>query len=131
MRKILTLSAFALFLASVLIFTAFGEEIRDALSPTVSYANLSYRSFDDSGRAYPSFPSEAVRTDEDGVTYIFAVTPTEEYPEDAYAVTRENVTVMHEGDGTVYVRFANYDITGGIVVESDGELHDGQRVNVE
>ncbi len=128
MRKILTLSAFALFLASVLIFTAFGGEIRDAMSPTVRYVSLSYRSFDDSGRAYPSFPSDAVRTDENGVTFVWAVAPTDEYPEDAYIVTRENVDVIHESDGMVYVRFAGYEITGGIVVESDGDLREGQRV---
>lgn len=132
MRKILTLSAFALFLASVLIFTAFGAEIRDALSPAVRYVNLSYAKFDpDDSRAYPAFPSEAVQTDENGMTYVWTVAPTDEYPEDAYAVKRADVTVIHEVDGVVYVRFADYDITGGIVVEADGELCDGRRVNAE
>lgn len=132
MRKILTLSAFALFLASVLIFTAFGGEIRDALSPTVRYVSLSYAKFDPAdSRAYPSFPSEAVHADENGMTYIWTVVPTEEYPEEAYAVRRADVTVIHEADGTVYVRFADYDITGGIVVEAEGELREGQRVNVK
>ena len=55
--------------------------------------------------------------------------PTDEYPEDAYAVKRADVTVIHEADGMVYVRFADFEVTGGIVVESDGELRDGQRVN--
>jgi len=59
------------------------------------------------------------------------ITPTDEYPEDAYAVHREDVTVIHEAYGTVYVRFADYDITGGIVVEADEELRDGQRVNTD
>ena len=132
MRKILTLSAFALFLASVLIFTAFGEEIRDALSPTVRYVSLSYAKFDPADtRAYPSFPAEAVHTDENGMTYVWTVNPTDEYPEDAWAVMRADVTVIHEADGKVYVRFADYDITGGIVVETDGELREGQRVNPE
>ena len=130
MRKILTLSALALFLVSVLIFTAFGEEIRDALSPTVRYVSLSYAKFDpDDTRAYPSFPSEAVYTDETGTDYVWVIMPTDEYPEDAYAVKRADVTVIHEADGTVYVRFADFEVTGGIVVESDGELRDGQRVN--
>lgn len=130
MRKILTLSAFALFLVSVLIFTAFGEEIRDALSPTVRYVSLSYAKFDpDDTRAYPSFPSEAVHTDETGADYVWVIMPTDEYPEDAYAVKRADVTVIHEADGMVYVRFADFEVTGGIVVESDGELRDGQRVN--
>ena len=130
MRKILTLSAFALFLASVLIFTAFGGEIRDALSPTVRYVSLSYAKFDpDDTRAYPSFPSEAVYTDETGTDYVWVIMPTDEYPEDAYAVKRADVTVIHEADGMVYVRFADFEVTGGIVVESDGELRDGQRVN--
>ena len=130
MRKILTLSAFALFLVSVLIFTAFGGEIRDALSPTVRYVSLSYAKFDPADtRAYPAFPSEAVRTDENGVSYVWTVKPTDEYPEDAYAVKRADVTVIHEADGMVYVRFADFEVTGGIVVASDGELRDGQRVN--
>lgn len=130
MRKILTLSAFALFLASVLVFTAFGEEIRDALSPTVRYVSLSYAKFDPADtRAYASFPSEAVHTDETGMSYVWTVKPTDEYLEDAYAVYREDLTVIHESDGTVYVRFADFEVTGGIVVESDGELRDGQRVN--
>ena len=130
MRKILTLSAFALFLVSVLIFTAFGEEIRDALSPTVRYVSLSYAKFDSTDtRAYPSFPSEAVHTDETGSDYVWVIMPTDEYPEDAYAVKRADVTVIHEADGMVYVRFADFEVTGGIVVESDGELRDGQRVN--
>jgi len=132
MRKILTLSAFALFLVSVLIFTAFGGEIRDALSPTVRYVSLSYAKFDpDDTRAYPAFPSEAVHTDETGTDYVWVITLTDEYPEDAYAVKRADVTVIHEADGIVYVRFADYDITGGIVVEADGELRDGQRVNTD
>lgn len=130
MRKILTLSAFALFLVSVLVFTAFGEEIRDALSPTVRYVSLSYAKFDpDDTRAYPSFPIEAVQTDENGASYVWVVMPTDDYPEDAYAVKRADVTVIHEADGMVYVRFADFEVTGGIVVESDGELRDGQRVN--
>lgn len=130
MRKILTLSAFALFLASVLIFTAFGGEIRDALSPTVRYVSLSYAKFDPTDtRAYPAFPSEAVHTDETGSDYVWVIMPTDEYPEDAYAVKRADVAVIHEADGMVYVRFADFEITGGIVVESDGELRDGQRVN--
>ncbi len=131
MRKILTLSAFALFLASVLIFTAFGGEIRDALSPTVRYVSLSYAKFDPNGtRAYPAFPSEAVQTDETGADYVWVVMPTDDYPEDAYAVKRADVNVIHEADGNVFVRFADYDITGGIVVEAEGELCEGQRVNV-
>ena len=130
MRKILTLSVFALFLVSVLIFTAFGGEIRDALSPTVRYVSLSYAKFDpDDTRAYPAFPSEAVHTDETGTDYVWVIMPTDEYPEDAYAVKRADVTVIHEADGMVYVRFADFEVTGGIVVESDGELRDGQRVN--
>ena len=130
MRKILILSAFALFLVSVLIFTAFGGEIRDALSPTVRYVSLSYAKFDSTDtRAYPSFPSEAVHTDETGSDYVWVIMPTDEYPEDAYAVKRADVTVIHEADGMVYVRFADFEVTGGIVVESDGELRDGQRVN--
>lgn len=132
MRKILTLSTFALFLVSVLVFTALGGEIRDALSPTVRYVSLSYAKFDPAdSRAYPAFPSEAVRTDENGITYVWTVAPTDEYPEDAYAVKRADVNVIHEADGTVYVRFADYDITGGIVVEAEGELREGQRVNVK
>ena len=59
------------------------------------------------------------------------IMPTDEYPEDAYAVKRVDITVIHEADGTVYVRFADYDITGGIVVEADGELRDGRRVNTD
>ena len=132
MRKILTLSTFALFLVSVLIFTAFGGEIRDALSPTVRYVSLSYAKFDpDDTRAYPSFPSEAVQTDENGASYVWVVMPTDDYPEDAYAVKRADVTVIHEADGNVFVRFADYDVTGGIVVEAEGELREGQRVNVK
>lgn len=132
MRKILTLSAFALFLVSVLIFTAFGGEIRDALSPTVRYVSLSYAKFDpDDTRAYPSFPIEAVQTDENGMTYVWTVAPTDEYPEDAYAVQRADITVIHESDGTVYVRFADFEVTGGIVTEWSGELREGQRVNAE
>ncbi|MBQ2724593.1 MAG: hypothetical protein IJF78_02680 [Clostridia bacterium] len=132
MRKILTLSAFALFLASVLIFTAFGAEIRDALSPAVRYVSLSYAKFDPADiRAYPAFPSEAVRTDENGVTYVWTVKSTDEYPEEAYAVYREDLTVIHEADGTVYVRFADFEVTGGIVTEWSGELREGQRVNAE
>ncbi len=132
MRKVLTLSAFALFLASVLIFTAFGEEIRDALSPTVRYVSLSYAKFDPADiRAYPAFPSDAVHTDENGVSYVWTVAPTDEYPEDAWAVKRADLNVIHESDGTVYVRFTDFEVTGGIVTEADAVLREGQRVNVK
>ena len=63
--------------------------------------------------------------------YVWTVNPTDEYPEDAYVVTRKALTVIHESEGMVYVRFADFEVTGGIVIESDRELHESQRVNVK
>lgn len=131
MKKRIIVAIYMLFLASVILCTVLGEEIRDAFSPTVEFAYPEYAVISSGDQhAYPSFSASAVLCDGDGQNYVFAVIPTNEYPEDAYKVTREDITVLHQDDGFVYVQFQNSEMHGAVAISWSRELRDGQRVKV-
>ena len=97
MKKILIIAAFLLFILSVMFFIHFGPQIRDNLSPVVECTEIAYSTLD--GRTYPTLPEEAVLTDEAGMTYIYIIESTDEYPETAYKAVRKDVIVVQCADG--------------------------------
>ena len=129
MKKILIIAAFLLFVLSVWFFSHFGPQIRDILSPVVECTEITYRILD--GRTYPILPEEAVQTDEAGMTYIYIIESTDEYPERAYKVVRQDVLVEHRGEGCVYLRLTGAFPMGKVVLRWEGGLEDGKRVRDE
>ncbi len=131
MKKIIITAFFLLFLASVILCTVFGKEIRDALSPTVEFVYPEYAVITTGEKqAYPSFPASAVLCDDDGQKYVFAVITTDEYHEDSYKVIREDITVLHYDNDLVYVQFDNSEMSGAVAISWSRDLQDGQRVKV-
>lgn len=132
MKKRLTLFLFTLFLASIFIFTTFGNTIREILSPNVLCVYPEYRTFNETdGRMYLSFPVSALQTDENGLTYIYTVVKSNEYNEEIYCIQRQDVKAVHKTDRSVYVQFTNIRISDAVVVGWDEMLYDGQQVHIQ
>ncbi len=131
MKRFGIVTVFMLFLASVAVCSLFGGAIRDALSPTVAYRYPEYAKYDsEDTKAYPTFPKQAVLTDENGQKYVYTIVPANEYPEEAFKVMRNNIEVVYTGNAMVYAVFSD-DIQGAVVVDWDTPLSDGQRVKVK
>ena len=127
MRKILSLSAFVLFLAVVAFFQHFGEELRDIYSPAVVCEKIEYRKFDEADdHAYPSFSKEAIWEDELG-KYVWMIDISKDFSEEAYIVRRFDVTAVHEDESFVYVKNSPQN---HIVISHSGTLTDGCRVKI-
>ena len=132
MKKRLTLFLFVLFVGAIFIFSAFGNTIREILSPDVECVYPEYRIFGETdGRMYLSFPVSALQTDENGITYIYTVVKSNEYNEEIYCIQRQDVKAVHKTDRSVYVQFTNIRISDAVVVSWDEMLHDGQQVHIQ
>lgn len=129
MKKILIVAVFLLFVLSVVFFIHFGPQIRDALSPVVECTQITYGKLD--GRTYPTLPKEAVLTDEMGMTYIYIIESTDEYPESAYKAVRIDVRVVQCADGIAYLQLSGVFVAEKIVLRWEGPLKEGGRVRIQ
>ena len=127
MKRYLSMILLCLFLLSVFVFFCFGADIRDALSPKVVCVSLAYGAPEGSDRMYPMVPTSAV-LQEEGTAYIYAVEPTDEYPEASYKAVRVEVIVQHCADGVAYVQILRKDYVSSVAVRWDKPLADGIRV---
>ena len=84
-KRIVTISIFLLLLASVSVFMAFRPQIRAALSPEIRYAYPITEDVD--GQFLNSVPASAVWIGEDGGTYVWRVSRSDEFTEPAFVVT--------------------------------------------
>ena len=98
-KRIVTISVFFLFLLSVAIFMLFGPQIRAALSPEIRYTYPMYQEAD--GQMWNSLPASAVWEGEDGGTYIWKVSRSDEYPEPAFVVNACPIEIEAEQNGAV------------------------------
>ena len=128
MKKILIVTIFLLFVLSVVFCIYFGPQIRDTLSPVVECTRLSYSTLD--GITYPILPEEAVQTDEMGMTYIYIIESTDEYPEAAYKAVRIDVFVEHRVEGITYLRMDSNLYAEHVVLFCEEPLREGQRVRM-
>ena len=128
MKRIITVTVFFLFLASVAVFTAFGPQIRAALSPEIRYAYPIYQ--DGGGQLLPALPASAVWTGEDGGTYVWRVSRSDEFPEPAFVVNAVPVAVDHEADGMVCFGygFGGLSQSDAVAVDWPGTLKEGMCV---
>ncbi len=127
-KRIAAISIFLLFLASVAVFMAFGRELRAALSPEVEY---DYPSFAEAGgRMLNVLPSSAVWTGEDGGTYVWKISRSDEFPEPAFVVNACPLAIEKEKDGKVYFGFsyASLDSSDAVAVGWGTDLKEGMCV---
>ena len=132
-KRIVTISVFALFLLSVAVFVGFGPQIRSALSPEVKYVYPEMR--DVGGRMMNALPSSAVWTAEDGLTYVWQISRSDEFPEPAFVVRACPIDVEAEQDGWVYFGIGygrgGLSSSDAAAVEWEAELKDGMCVRPE
>ena len=127
-KRIVTISIFLLFLASVAVFMAFGPQIRAALSPEIRYAYPTMTEMDE--QFMNTIPASAVWTGEDGETYAWRVTRSDDFPESAFVVNAVPVSVDHEADGMVYFGygFGGLSQSDAVAVEWAKALKEGMCV---
>ena len=126
MKRALIISLIVLFCAAAFGFNYFGEDIRDALAPRVEAVKIKYSIYG------VVVPSEAVRTDESGQTYVLFAVKTDKYPEKGYEVLRLDCVVvdtMEENDVVLSIA-GNADIDYLAIVSSDKEVVDGHKIVV-
>lgn len=128
MKRIVLIAALVLFTASILLFNFYGGDLRSLLAAEVVCMSANYKIYGE--RAYIYIPSEALHTDENGMTYVFSVTSSDQYRETAYVVSKAEVTVIHEEDGSVYVRSNDLSSGGWVVTEWEKELNAGDIVRI-
>ena len=119
------ISLIVLFCAAAFGFNYFGEDIRDALSPRVEVVKIKYSIYG------VVLPSEAVRTDESGQTYVMFAVKTDKYHEKGYEVLRLDCDVIDTTENDVVLSIAgNADIDYLAIVSSDKEVIVERRVGV-
>ena len=126
MKRIVTVTIFVLFLCSVAVFMLFGPQIRAALSPQIRYAYPTYQDAD--GRMLNAIPSSAVWTGEDGGTYVWKVSRSDEFPEPAFIVNACPIQIEQEKNGTVLFGFGGPSSSDAVAVEWEAELEEGMCV---
>ena len=123
-KRIATISVFLLFLISVAVFMAFGPQIRAALSPEIRYAYPIIEDVD--GQLLNSIPASAAWFGEDGGTYVWRVSRSDEFPESTFVVNAVPVAVDHEADGMVY--FGGLSQSDAVAVDWKEKLKEGMCV---
>ncbi|MBQ3955965.1 MAG: hypothetical protein II680_08745 [Clostridia bacterium] len=126
MKRIVTVTIFVLFLCSVAVFMLFGPQIRAALSPQIRYAYPTYQDAD--GRMLNAIPASAVWTGEDGGTYVWKVSRSDEFPEPAFIVNACTIQIEQEKNGTVLFGFGGPSSSDAVAVEWEAELEEGMCV---
>ena len=126
MKRIVTVTIFVLFLCSVAVFMLFGPQIRAALSPEIRYAYPTYQDAD--GRMLNAIPSSAVWTGEDGGTYVWKVSRSDEFPEPAFIVNACPIQIEQEKNGTVLFGFGGPSSSDAVAIEWEAELEEGMCV---
>ena len=126
MKRKITITIFILFLLSVAIFMLFGPQIRAALSPQIRYTYPTYQDMD--GRMLNAIPASAVWEGEDGGTYVWKVSRSDEFPEPAFVVNACPIQVEAEQDGTVLFGYGSLSTSDAVAVEWDTELKEGMCV---
>ena len=126
MKRIVTVTIFVLFLCSVAVFMFFGPQIRAALSPQIRYAYPTYQDAD--GRMLNAIPSSAVWTGEDGGTYVWKVSRSDEFPEPAFIVNACPIQIEQEKNGMVLFGFGGPSSSDAVAVEWEAELEEGMCV---
>ena len=127
-KRIVTVTVFILFLVSVAVFMAFGPQIRTALSPEIRYEYPVMQESD--GQLINAIPASAVWTDEDGESYAWRVSRSDEFPESTFVVNAVPVAVEHEADGMVYFGygFGGLSQSDAVAVAWPGTLKEGMCV---
>ena len=125
MKRILAVIFFALFLVAVLFFQIWGWWVRDLLSPKVVW---DYPGVDEVTWMFLTLPESAVYEDETGRTFVYLLTDSEKYPEQAYEAEQTFISVKETKDGTVYFHMGEVDSTDAVIFSSDKPLEDGARV---
>ena len=127
-KRITTISIFLLFLASVAVFMAFGPQIRAALSPEIRYEYPVMAEAD--GQLMNAIPASAVWTGEDGESYAWRVSRSDEFPESTFVVNAVPVAVDHEADGMFYFGygFGGLSQSDAVAVAWPGTLKEGMCV---
>lgn len=135
MKRALIISLIVLFCAAAFGFNYFGKDIRDALAPRVETGKIKYSVYG------PILPSEAVRADESGQTYVMFAVKTDKYPERGYEALRMDCElldmdfeIMGTDDSDAQGELMSFYKSMGIdylpIVSSDKEVLDGRRVIV-
>ena len=128
MKRKFTITIFILFLLSVAVFMLFGPQIRAALSPEVRYEYPIMQESD--GQLLNSVPASAVWQGEDGGTYVWKVSRSDEFPEPTFVVSACPIQIELEQDGMVYFGygFGGLSSSDAVAVEWKAELKDGMCV---
>ena len=131
MKRIVTITVFILFLASVAVFMAFGPQIRSALSPEVRYTYPVMQEAD--GQLLNSVPASAVWQGEDGGTYVWKVSRSDAFPEPAFVVGACPIRIELEQDGAVLFGygFGGLSSSDAVAAEWKEELKEGMCVRPE
>ena len=126
MKRIVTVTIFVIFLCSVAVFMLFGPQIRAALSPQIRYAYPTYQDAD--GRMLNAIPASAVWSGEDGGTYVWKVSRSDEFPEPAFIVNACPIQIEQEKNGTILFGFGGPSSSDAVAVEWPGTLKEGMCV---
>ena len=126
MKRIVTVTIFVIFLCSVAVFMLFGPQIRAALSPQIRYAYPTYQDAD--GRMLNAIPASAVWSGEDGGTYVWKVSRSDEFPEPAFIVNACPIQIEQEKNGTILFGFGGPSSSDAVAVEWEAELEEGMCV---
>ena len=127
-KRIVTISFFFLFLISVAVFMAFGPQIRAALSPEIRYEYPVMAEAD--GQLMNAIPASAVWTGEDGESYAWRVSRSDEFPESTFVVNAVPVAVDYEAGGMVFFGygFSGLSQSDAVAVDWPGTLKEGMCV---
>ena len=80
------------------------------------------------GQLMNAIPASAVWTGEDGQSYAWRVSRSDEFPEPAFVVNACPIEIEAEKDGTVFFGYGSISISDAVAVEWKVDLKDGMCV---
>lgn len=127
MRKTVIILLIVVFILSIFSFLQLGGVLRDALSPKVAIAEISDEKYE--GKYYSKLPSEAVKTD-GTETFVYSISLTDKYPEKSYIAVRCPINIVKSTDNYVYIQIGSLMNYRYVIIHSDQQLSNGDRVKV-
>lgn len=127
MKKIITVILFGIFTLSILVFSIFGETVRNHYSPAVKVMTVKQYLFPDGAYTLTAVANSCVTTSEDGVSTAYIIEERTDAGEKAFYAKKVEVNIGIVDDRATEI-WGIDDLSALFICYSDRELSDGKRV---
>lgn len=127
MKKICTIILFGIFTLSILLFSIFGEAVRNHFSPAVKVMAVNQYIFSDGSYTMTAVANSCVTMSEDGVSTAYIIEERSDAGEKAFYAKKVEINIGIVDDRAAEI-WGFDDLRALFICNSDRELSDGKRV---